>query len=123
MRLDYLSCVLTIVSTVMIGRHMWQGWVVTGVNSVILCIIGIKTAQFGLVPANLFCVGMYAYNVFAWRSGMKPQATSSIQLEVSGKPVENRGRRANVRVRGSVSDEQSSGKQHRIRQRLLSGRW
>jgi hypothetical protein len=123
MRLDYLSCVLTIVSTVMIGRQMWQGWVVTGVNSVILCIIGVKTAQFGLVPANLFCIAMYAYNVFAWRSGVKPAAPSSIQLEVSGKPVENRGRRANARVRTSIGDEQSSGNQHRIRQRLLSGRW
>jgi hypothetical protein len=102
---------------------MWQGWIVTGLNSIILCIIGIKTAQFGLVPANLFCIAMYAYNVFAWRSGMKPTATSGIQLEVPGKHlVENRGRRANARVRGSVCDEQSSGNQYRIRQRLLSGR-
>ena len=118
MRLDYLSCVLTIVSTLLIGRRMWQGWIVTALNSVILCVIGIKTEQFGLIPANLFCLAMYGYNVFAWRSSMKPEA-----VEVPAKhSLENRGRRANGRLRGSTGDEQSSGNQHRIRQRVLPGR-
>jgi hypothetical protein len=83
------------------------------VNSVILCVIGIKTHQFGLVPANLFCLAMYGYNVFAWRSATKPEA---------GEPSrEHRGRRASVRFRGSIGDEHSSGNQHRIRQRFLPG--
>ena len=68
MRLDYFSCALTVLSTVLIGRRLWQGWMVAGVNSVVICIIGIRTAQFGFVPANLFCIGLYAYNLSSWRS-------------------------------------------------------
>src|SRR5215472_3147292 len=29
-RLDYLSCILTISSTILIGKRHWQGWVVCG---------------------------------------------------------------------------------------------
>ena len=67
MRLDYLSCALTVVSTVLIGRRMWHGWIVAALNSVVVCIIGMRTAQFGFVPANLFCIGLYANNLSQWR--------------------------------------------------------
>jgi len=67
LRLDYLSCALTILSTVLIGKRLWHGWLVAGVNSVIICVIGIRTAQFGFVPANLFCLALYAYNLSSWR--------------------------------------------------------
>jgi hypothetical protein len=66
-RLDYLSCVLTVLGTVLIGRKLWQGWLVAAINSVVVCIIGMRTAQFGLVPANLLCIALYASNLFAWR--------------------------------------------------------
>jgi len=46
-RLDYLSCVLTVLATVLIGKKLWQGWVVAGINSAVVCVIGIRTAQFG----------------------------------------------------------------------------
>ena len=67
LRLDYVSCALTILSTVLIGRRLWHGWVVAGANSIIICVIGIRTAQFGFVPANLFCIALYAYNLLIWR--------------------------------------------------------
>lgn len=67
LRLDYLSCVLTVVSTVLVGKRFWQGWVIAGINSVIVCIIGVKTAQFGFIPANLFCIVLYAFNLRSWR--------------------------------------------------------
>ncbi len=68
LRLDYLSCALTILSTLLIGRRLWQGWMVADANSVIICVIGVRTAQFGFVPANLFCIALYAYNLSSWRS-------------------------------------------------------
>jgi hypothetical protein len=67
LRLDYISCILTILSTVLVGKRLWHGWVIAGANSVIVCIIGIRTAQLGFVPANIFCLGLYAYNLTAWR--------------------------------------------------------
>ena len=67
LRLDYLSCVLTILSTILVGRHSWRGWVVAGINSTIICCIGVQTSQFGFIPANLFCLVIYAHNMHAWR--------------------------------------------------------
>jgi hypothetical protein len=67
LRLDYLSCVLTIASTVLVGRHCWEGWLVATVNSVIICIIGIHTAQLGFIPANMFCIVMSVINLRTWR--------------------------------------------------------
>ncbi len=73
LRLDYLSCCLTVLSTVLVGRNLWQGWLLAGVNSVLLCIIAFQTRQTGLVPANLFCIALYAVNVWRWRSGPTPR--------------------------------------------------
>jgi len=67
LRLDYISCALTVLSTVLVGRRLWQGWMIAGANSVIICIIGIRTSQVGFVPANLFCIALYVYNLLSWR--------------------------------------------------------
>ena len=67
LRLDYVSCVLTIVSTILIGRRHWEGWVLAGINSVVVCLIGFKTSQWGFIPANLFCLVLYAVNLREWR--------------------------------------------------------
>jgi len=67
LRLDYLSCALTVISTILIGRKYWEGFILAGVNSVIFCIIGLKTSQLGFIPANLFCIALYAWNLHAWR--------------------------------------------------------
>lgn len=66
-RLDYLSCVLTIASTVLIGRRYWEGWVLSGINSLVVCVIGFRTAQLGFIPANIFCIVVSAINLHAWR--------------------------------------------------------
>ncbi len=60
LRLDYLSCVLTVASTVLVGRRCWEGWALAGVNSVVVCVIGFRTAQLGFIPANVFCMVMSA---------------------------------------------------------------
>ena len=67
LRLDYLSCVLTIASTILVGRRCWEGWLVGLVNSAVICVIGIKTAQFGFIPANIFCIAICANNLRNWR--------------------------------------------------------
>ncbi len=67
LRLDYLSCLLTIVSTILVGRRCWKGWVLAAINSAVVCVIGFRTGQFGFIPANIFCIGLYAVNVRSWR--------------------------------------------------------
>jgi hypothetical protein len=64
---NYVSCVLTIVSTVMVGKRQWSGWILAGINSVIVCFIGYQTRQWGFIPANIFCLVIYAYNIRKWR--------------------------------------------------------
>jgi hypothetical protein len=72
-RLDYLSCVLTIVSTILIGKRYWGGWVLATLNSLVVCVIGLRTEQLGFIPANVFCIGLYAVNVRNWRRQDTPQ--------------------------------------------------
>jgi hypothetical protein len=67
LRLDYVSCVLTVLSTVLIGRRNWEGWVLAGINSVVICVIGLRTSQLGFIPANLFCIVLYGFNLRSWR--------------------------------------------------------
>ena len=70
-RLDYISCVLTVLGAVLLGKKLWQGWVVCAVNSAIVCVIGLRTAQFGFIPANLFCIALYTANLRTWRFGLQ----------------------------------------------------
>jgi nicotinamide riboside transporter PnuC len=70
-RLDYISCILTIVSTFLLGKRYWEGWILAAINSAVVCVIGFRTAQFGFIPANVFCIGLYAINLRSWR---KPEA-------------------------------------------------
>jgi hypothetical protein len=67
LRLDYLSCVLTIASTILVGRRCWEGWALAGVNSILICVIGMRTEQLGFIPANMFCMVVSAINLRAWR--------------------------------------------------------
>jgi hypothetical protein len=72
LRLDCLSCVLTVISTILVGRRCWEGWILAAANSLIICVIGLRTAQLGFIPANLFCIVLYAVNLRTWR---KAEAT------------------------------------------------
>jgi hypothetical protein len=67
LRWDYISCVLTVISTILVGRRCWEGWILAGMNSAIICLIGWKTAQMGFIPANLFCLVIYGFNLRSWR--------------------------------------------------------
>ena len=67
LRLDYLSCVLTVLSTILIGKRCWEGWVLAAANSIIICVIGLQTSQWGFIPANIFCIVLCAINLRTWR--------------------------------------------------------
>jgi hypothetical protein len=65
-RLDYLSCFLTILATVLVGRKSWTGLLISIVNSLIVCLIAFRTSQFGFIPANLVCICVYAFSIRSW---------------------------------------------------------
>jgi hypothetical protein len=76
-RLDYLSCFLTVVATILVGRKMWIGLVVSGVNSLIVCVIGLHTSQYGFIPANVFCICINAFNLRTWLKVQKDLSEST----------------------------------------------
>jgi hypothetical protein len=79
-RLDYLSCFLTVVATILVGRRMWSGLVVSCVNSLIVCVIGLHTSQYGFVPANVFCICINAFNLRTWLKVQKHCSESRTEL-------------------------------------------
>ena len=64
--LDYVSCLLTVLATILLARKSWIGLLVAIVNSLIVCIIGFRTSQLGFIPANLFCICVYASSMRPW---------------------------------------------------------
>src|ERR1700750_3059274 len=64
--LDYLSCFLTVLATMLLGRKSWVGLLIGIVNSVIICAIALRTSQLGFIPANLFCICIYAFSMRSW---------------------------------------------------------
>ena len=64
--LDYLSCFLTVLATILLARKSWIGLVVAILNSLIVCAIGLRTLQLGFIPANLFCICVYAISMRSW---------------------------------------------------------
>src|ERR1700721_3569245 len=64
--LDYLSCFLTILATILLARKSWIGLLLAIVNSLIVCVIGLRTSQLGFIPANLFCICVYLSSMRPW---------------------------------------------------------
>ena len=64
--LDYVSCFLTVLATILLARKCWIGLLLASINSVIVCAIGVHTLQFGFIPANLFCICVYALSMRSW---------------------------------------------------------
>jgi hypothetical protein len=66
--LDYLSCFLTVLATILLARKSWIGLLIAIINSLIVCAIALQTSQLGLIPANLFCISVYAFSMRSWLS-------------------------------------------------------
>ncbi|PYU27901.1 MAG: hypothetical protein DMG32_04660 [Acidobacteria bacterium] len=80
LHLDYISCLLTILSTILIGKRLWYGWIIAAINSLVICVIGVQTAQYGFLPGNLLCIVLYAHNLSNWRPGIAKQGAASSAL-------------------------------------------
>jgi hypothetical protein len=102
-------------------------------NSLIICLIGLQTKQWGFIPANLFCLAIYAHNIRKWRvperdpievkstakgasAGVNtaPQALENGLGSQGDRPLRHKPRR----FRHSYSFVRAGS--HRLRARLLS---
>ena len=64
--LDYLSCFLTVLATILLARKSWTGLLIAIINSLIVCAIALRTSQLGFIPANLFCICVYGFSMRSW---------------------------------------------------------
>jgi hypothetical protein len=126
-RLDYLSCFLTVVATILVGRKMWTGLVVSGINSLIVCVIGLHTSQYGFIPANVFCICINAFNLRAWLKVQKDSSESttdaSSELAASCQRMDTSKKSAAQRLINSfrIRSEGRLGKS--IPSRSVKGMW
>jgi hypothetical protein len=122
-RLDYLSCFLTVVATILLGRKMWTGLVVSAVNSLVVCVIGLHTSQYGFIPANVFCICINALNLRAWLKVQKNPSEStdtSSELLTGGKRLST-SKEAATRCLMSICSEGRLG--HSISSLAAKGVW
>ena len=118
--LDYVSCLLTVASTVMVGKRLWQGWIVAALNSIVISLIGFHTGQWGFIPANVFCLLIYTYNMRKWReplvapaSAESPTQAASVRLDdqIPAMPRKvlafHKPRRLVTRTRSKRSEDES----------------
>jgi hypothetical protein len=82
--LDYLSCFFTVLATILLARKSWIGLLVAIVNNLIVCAIGLRTSQLGFIPANLFCVCIYAFSMRSWLKEHTPTNRDQAQPQDSG---------------------------------------
>jgi hypothetical protein len=85
--LDYLSCFLTILATIMLARKSWVGLFIAIVNSLIVCAIALQTSQFGFIPANLFCICVYAFSMRSWLKEQTQTHPTQVQPSVADGPL------------------------------------
>jgi hypothetical protein len=82
--LDYLSCFLTVLATILLARKSWIGLLIAIVNSLIVCVIGLRTLQLGFIPANLFCICVYALSMRSWLKQQTRTHREQAQRQDSG---------------------------------------
>jgi hypothetical protein len=93
--LDYLSCALTVLATILLARKSWIGLLIAMVNSLIVCAIALRTSQLGLIPANLICICIYGFSMRSWlknhtdtnRDPAQRQDSSSVEDGPRTRPV------------------------------------
>jgi hypothetical protein len=123
-RLDYLSCLLTVVATILLGRKMWTGLVVSALNSLVVCLIGLHTSQYGFIPANVFCICINALNLRAWlkvqKNPYESTTDASSELLTGGKRLST-SKGAVTRCLMSICSEARLG--HSISSLAAKGVW
>jgi hypothetical protein len=108
--LDYLSCFLTVLATILLARKSWIGLLIAIVNSLIVCAIGLRTSQLGFIPANLFSICVYAFSMRPW---LKEQThTNRVKAQGQDSGLVADGRRvspAQHRTAASTATENAEG--------------
>ena len=127
--LDYLSCFLTVLATILLGRKSWIGLLVAIFNSVIVCAIALRTSQLGFIPANLFCICIYAFSMRSWIKEQSQTHPTQAQPEDSGSvadgprvsPVMRQRTVAGTATEGAQVSSRNAGNRHPISHELPNG--
>jgi hypothetical protein len=127
--LDYLSCFLTVLATILLGRKSWIGLLIAIVNSAIVCAIALRTSQLGFIPANLFCICIYAFSMRSWlkeqthsnRDQAQPQDSGSVADGPRMSPAMQHRTAAGTATEGAQVSNRDAENVYPIGHELLNG--
>lgn len=108
--LDYLSCFLTVLATILLARKSWIGLLIAIVNSLIVSGIALRTSQLGLIPANIFCICIYAFSMRSWVKEQTRTHRDQGQPQDSG--LIANGPRISLAVRHRTATDTATGALH-----------
>ena len=110
--LDYLSCFLTVLATILLARKSWIGLLIAIVNSLIVCAIGLRTSQLGFIPANLFCICAYAFSMRSWLREQTHTNRDQAGRQDSGSASDGRGMSPAMQHRTAVGTATDGAPRH-----------
>ena len=127
--LDYLSCFLTVLATILLARKSWIGLLIAIVNSLIVCAIALQTSQLGFIPANLFCICIYAFNIRSWlkehththRDQAQPQDIDSVAVRPRMSPAMQHHTHAGTATEGAQVSTRNTENHYPISPELRNG--
>ena|SRR5271157_5087906 len=64
--LPLLTSVLSIACIITVGRHKWYGHLFGVMNCIVFTVIALH-GQWGYIPSNVICFGLYVRNAWQWR--------------------------------------------------------
>ena len=110
--LDYLSCFLTVLATILLARKSWIGLLIAIVNSLIVCAIGLRTSQLGFIPANLFCICAYAFSMRSWLREQTHTNRDQARRQDSGSTSDGPGMRPAMQHRTAAGTATDGAPRH-----------
>ena len=67
--MPYILSVIGVTALVMVGRHMWQGWVLAFCNECLWVGFALATRQYGFILGAVVYGTVNTYNAVRWRRG------------------------------------------------------
>lgn len=64
--MDWLTGIMTVLAMELIGRKMWQGWLVGFVNQFFWAYLIYSRALYGLIPLTALLTWRYATHMRTW---------------------------------------------------------
>lgn len=77
-----------IIAAYLVGRKLWQGWIVMILASVLWIVFGLRTRQYGFSVASMAFLVVYSRNLRAWKASPSPAEPALPSGHQPGSPAD-----------------------------------